>query len=300
MWKDDYNMVTFKYINIRSGEILRVIWFSIIFAFLFSCNYMVYFSNRNSLFSEAFLVFFFFILIFFGLRIFLMKLYAYKFGFDLEFDFSYFDVYGDVKYKTLTSKQHSALTLSTYYAFFNRIINIFIPTKNKGIPYWIFTFVFAVLSGFLILFSFFHKFNIKKIKSSFIGTKSSYEVELFHIRNIDISTYRITRVFLFGSFIYFLMLMLIKLLFYESPYFHLLFFIIFMFFLSSLVPFFDREGFAPFNTNSFKLCWFISLLLLFFGTPLILILDSVISIILMTTLLILLSVLFLFFTKSRK
>ena len=244
------------YLVSHIDELVFIIFLAIILAF-FDINF--YF---NDFFTFSLFIF---VILFF--RQCTMKYFSYYQGFNIIFILRRAITYGFNQREDLSSSQLLPIDTPYYFKILQNLKNKFSSRQTEGFPVFLFSIFLYVISFMFFIYPSIWSYNIKKIPHMFFGTASKMEMDLGHLRNLDVSHLRISRTLLIGSIFFFLSFLFNKLLFYDTKYYMWFFSILAVFAIFHFIPLFGIEPLEDYRQMSFNISYsrFLSICFIFLG-----------------------------------
>lgn len=221
-------------------------------SFLFSLTFMR-FSNSEMPFPLVFILFiFFFIFMLFG-KILIMKIDAYRHGFEIHLRQTYFDRYGLRVYDTISSKMPR-------------------PETFKGIPMIFISFFIYIFSFGFIVFPCLWNYTVKKIPYKHIGTYERFEhSSASHFK--EITYFRYSKVIFLGFIYYLFYAFILKLFLSNTELYYWFMAIIFWIAFITIMPIPGSEGYELYGKNLFA--WFSVVPILILGMLALLVFQNI-------------------------
>ena len=245
--------------------------FSICFIFLinfFAIDF--FFKNYLYIFIFIFLVLF--------LRQAFMKYCSYYQGFNIIFILRRFVVYGlDSRQNILSRQLDKTKDIAFYLQKLEKLNKKF--SNKDGLGAYFFSIFLYILSFTYFIYPSIWSYKIEKIPHMFFGRTSKLELQMGHIRNMDISNLRISRTLLIGNIFFFLCFLFNKMFFYNTDIYILFFTILCIFSIFHFIPIFGIEPLENYRQKSFNISFskFLSFCLIFLGIVTSILFENIIT-----------------------
>ncbi|MFW5704879.1 MAG: hypothetical protein ACOCXG_03460 [Nanoarchaeota archaeon] len=225
-----------EFIIPKFNETKLIFLFSAVLALMFGFLFNR-FTDFDSGFFSVLIILFLFIFLLLYLRLTFMKLAAYRQCFELTLHKQY---------------------LNQFYYKAQDKISYHQKNLKKGIPAYVFGIILYILTLGIFIMPYFWRYEYKKIPHLHIGSRQWLEGDSPNDMHLEVSDYRLSKVFLAG-FIYYVIFTLILKLFISSENIFYEPFIFIMFYLAffSLIPIFNFEGMELWLKNKFA--WHIAI-----------------------------------------